>query len=87
LKICYGIIKESGREGSSESTISLALDATGTLPLTFSTLDVATAWIRLTRNRKGAKEAAERPSYTVVKVGSRRFREAYKGTFGGAEKT
>ena len=76
LKICYGITREVRCDDSAETTISLVLDATETLPLTFSTLDEATTWLRLMRNRKGASDTAGRWSYTVAKVGSRRFQDA-----------
>ena len=58
LKICYGITREVRCDDSAETTISLVLDATETLPLTFSTLDEATTWLRLMRNRKGASDTA-----------------------------
>jgi hypothetical protein len=82
LKTCYAIIKEAGPEGS-ETKISLVLDATGTRPLSFSTLKEARTWLRIIKTRKRHKDVVG-TVYSVVNLGSARFSAAYKGTFGRA---
>jgi hypothetical protein len=80
LKTCYAIIKDRSSHGS-ETNISLVLDATGTTPLSFSSYEEARRWIRLITGRKEHNERG-RVIYTVTEVGSKRFNDAYKCTWG-----
>jgi hypothetical protein len=83
LKTCYAIIK-TRRSYGSETSISLVLDDTGLTHLSFSSPEEARAWIRRIAGRKdyfGRNESAP-PAYAVTKVGSERFCDAYKRTFG-----
>ena len=82
LKTCYAIIKASSSYGF-ETSISLVLDDTGLTHLRFSSPEEARAWIRRIAGRKdyfGRNESTP-PTYAVTKVGSERFRDAYKRTF------
>ena len=83
LKTCYAIIKSRSSYGS-ETSISLVLDGTGLTHLRFSSPEEARAWIRRIAGRKdyfGRNESTP-PTYAVTKVGSERFCDAYKRTFG-----
>ena len=84
LKTCYAIIKTRSFYGS-ETNISLVLDDTGLTHLSFSSPEEARAWIRRIAGRKdylGRNESSP-PTYAVTKVGSERFCDAYKCTWGG----
>ena len=70
------------RQQSCASKTSLVLDATGKHPLTFSSRAEASAWIRVMQARKGC----EHMTFSPVEVGSDVFSEAYKATFGRANK-
>ena len=83
LKTCYAIIKTRSSHGS-ETSISLVLDDTGLTHLSFSSPEEARAWIRRIAGRKdyfGPNESTP-PTYAVTKVGSERFCDAYKRTWG-----
>ena len=80
-KACYAILKEQ-REQSCASKTSLVLDATGKHSLTFSSMAEASAWIRMMKTRKGPDDM----TFSPVEVGSDLFSEAYKATFGRADK-
>ena len=83
-KTCYAIIKEEPLE-TAETKVSLVVDSSGTFPLSFSTLEETKAWVRTSRARKHSDNIA-RTLYTIVEVGSTRFAEAYRATFGRAGK-
>jgi hypothetical protein len=82
-KTCYAIVKEERLETGERK--SLVVDSTGTFPLSFSTLEETKAWVRTSRARKHSNNVA-RTAYSIVEVGSTRFAEAYKATFGRAGK-
>jgi len=85
LKTCYAIIKARSSHGS-ETNISLVLDDTGSTHLSFSSPEEARAWIRRIAGRKyylGHSESSP-ATYVVTEVGSERFLDAYKCTWGGA---
>ena len=85
LKTCYAIIKTRSSYGS-ETNISLVLDDTGSTHLSFSSPEEARAWIRRIAGRKdyfGRNESTP-STYAVTKVGSERFCDAYKRTWGCA---
>ena len=83
LKTCYAIIKTRISYGS-ETSISLVLDDTGLTHLSFSSPEEARAWIRRIAGRKdyfGRNESTP-STYAVAKVGSERFCDAHKRTWG-----
>jgi hypothetical protein len=85
LKTCYAIIKTRSSYGS-ETSISLVLDDTGLTDLSFSSPEEARAWIRRIAGRKdyfGRNESTP-STYAVTEVGSERFSDAYKRTWGCA---
>jgi hypothetical protein len=79
-KTC-AILKKHWEQSCSSKT-SLVLDATGKHPLTFSSRAEASAWIRVIQAKKGY----EHMSFSPVEVGTDVFSEAYKATFGRANK-
>jgi hypothetical protein len=84
LKTCYAIIKTRSSYGS-ETNISLVLDETESTHLSFSSPEEARGWMRRIAGRKdylGRNESSP-PTYAVTKVGSERFCDAYKRTWGG----
>jgi hypothetical protein len=81
-KTCYAIVKEDLLE-TSETKVCLVVESTGTLPLSFSNLEETKAWVRNSRARKHSDNVA-RTLYSIVEVGSTRFAEVYKATFGQA---
>jgi hypothetical protein len=82
-KTCYAIVKEERLETAERK--SLVVDSTETFPLSFSTLEETKAWVRTSRARKHSDNVV-RTAYSIVEVGSTRFAEAYKATFGRAGK-
>jgi len=84
-KTCYAIVKEE-RSETSETRVSLVVDSTGSLPLSFSTLEETRTWVRISRARKRRDDLAG-TVYNIVEVGSPRFAKAYKATFGRVSKT
>jgi hypothetical protein len=83
LKTCYAIIKTRISYGS-ETSISLVLDDTGLTHLSSSSPEEARAWIRRIAGRTDYFERNESTSstYAVTKVGSERFCDAHKRTWG-----
>jgi hypothetical protein len=75
-------ILKKHREQSCASKTSLVLDATGKHPLTFSSRAEASAWIRVIQAKKGYADM----TFSPVEVSSDVFSEAYKTTFGRADK-
>ena len=80
LKTCYAIIKDRSCHGS-ETNISLVLDATGKIPLTFSSYEEARRWIRLTTSREEGNERG-RVIHTITEVGSKGFNDASRCIWG-----
>ena len=80
-KVCFAIVREE-RVRTFGRRISLVLDALERIPLSFSTLEECRAWIRICRNRERRDDGGPPAIYTVEKLDSPRFRDAYKATFG-----
>lgn len=82
LKTCYAIIKISN-SGGSETDISLVLDGSGAMHLSFSTPEEAKVWIRRIVGRKAywVQQEHHPATYAVARVGSERFNAAYRSTF------
>jgi hypothetical protein len=65
--------------------MSLVLDATGASHLSFSGPEEARAWIKRLAGRK-EHPLSGASTYEVTKVGSKRYRDAYKSTWEGKQK-
>ena len=81
--ICFAILQEE-RVNTFGKRTTLVLDAMERIPLSFSTLKESKAWIRICKKRK-RRDGSTPTTYTVEKMDSPRFLEAYKATFGRQE--
>jgi hypothetical protein len=78
--ICFAILQEE-RVNTFGKRTTLVLDAMERIPLSFSTLKESRAWIRICKKRN-RRDGSTPTTYTVEKMDSPRFLEAYKATFG-----